>query len=121
MKFPKDQIIQTVRQNREAHRAIFEEALEGYRDKVVESLNAHLERIKRGEVLAISVHYPQPEDHTRDYDRLLEMLKLTTDGDVELSETQFAQYMQDDWTWKRQFITTNAAYSKTADELRKEL
>lgn len=118
MKFKKTYLLGEITKNRKQHREIFEEAIEGYRKKAVEELNAHIERIKRGEVIAVRVYYPQPEDHTKDYDRLLEMIKMTTEDEINLTETQFAQYVQDDWSWKHQFLTTNSSYS---DMARKEL
>jgi hypothetical protein len=117
MKFKKDDLIGIVQKNRDAHRGIFEEAIEGYRKKVIEELEAHLDRVKAGEVRQIYVSYPKPDDHTRDYDRLLKMLDMTSENEVQLSEQQFGQYVLDDWDWKRQFIATNSAYSVTAARL----
>lgn len=114
MRFDKNTLIESVQKNRDAHRAIFEEALEGYKKKAIDTLEAHMERVRRGDVYSLRVSYPEPVDHTRDYNRLLKMLELTVDDQIEITETQFAQYILDDWDWKRQFITTNSAYSATA-------
>lgn len=121
MKFKKDELVTIVQKNRDAHRAIFEEALIGYKQKVIETLEATIEQAKRGEVRQIYVSFAKPDDHTRDYDRLLKMLDMTSEQDVELTEQQFGQYVLDDWDWKRQFITTNSAYSGTALRLQSEL
>lgn len=114
MNFEKKELVSIVEDNRKEHRKIFEQAVKGYRKKVTKELEDHIERIKNGDLVYVSVHYPQPADHTRDYDRLLKMLDMTKDDKIPLSETQFAQYVLDDWDWKRQFLTTNSSYSGLA-------
>ena len=114
MKFKKNDLVLTVQKNRDAHRAIFLEALDGYKKKAIDQLEAHIERVKRGDVYQLYVSLAEPMDHTRDYNRLLKMLDMTVDEDIEITEAQFAQYILDDWEWKRQFISTNSAYSATA-------
>lgn len=114
MKFSKNELVKIIQANRDEHRSIFEEAIEGYRAKAVDDLNAYIERVKNGDVVRIQIYYPQPEDHTKDYDRLLKMLSMTTEDEINLTETQFAQYVEDDWVWKQQFLTTNSSYSEKA-------
>lgn len=121
MRFPKADVIKTIKANRDEHREIFDEALVGYKAKVLEELDAHLERVRRGEVYRVYVMYPQPADHTRDYDRIISMLELTDDPSIELTEGQFAKYMQDDWEWKQMFLSTNSAYSAKAGRDLEEL
>ncbi len=57
-------------------------------------------------------------DRTRDYDRVISMLKMDLTDTVELSESDYSQYVLDDWQWKRQFLGSNRAYSANlADEM----
>lgn len=103
-----------VEENRKAHRAIFDEAVEGYLSKSLELLEAHIEQIKSGKMVRIQVSLAYPEDHTVDYDRVLAMLEMSLEDEIEIDETTFASYVMDDWQWKRQFLTSNSAYSRTA-------
>ena len=57
---------------------------------------------------------PLPENHTRDYERVIQMLERSLDETVSLSETDFRAYVQDDWDWKRAFLTSSAQYSPDA-------
>lgn len=114
MEFKKQDLIETISKNRDEHQRIFDEAVRGYKDQLVKELEAHIERIKRGEVIRVYISFPQPENHTRDYDRILKMLEMTPLEQVELGETQFSQYVLDDWNWKRAFLSTNATYSSSA-------
>ena len=103
-----------LKENRSKHRAIFEEAVEGYRKAAVELLEAHIARIKNGKLERVMVQLPLPEDHTLDYDRVLAMLDMHIEDTIDVEEHDFQSYVLDDWTWKRQFLTSSADYSPTA-------
>lgn len=100
--------------NRTAHRAIFEEAVEGYKKRSLAILEEHIAEVKSGRMTRIAVSLPYPEDHTADYDRVLAMLDMSLENSIEIDETTFSSYVMDDWQWKRQFLTSNSAYSATA-------
>ena len=108
------ELAKTLTKNRAEHRKIFEEAVEGYRKKVIELLEDHLERVKEGSLIRVYISLPQPSDHTADYDRALQVLDWSLDDEIEIDEQTFAELVMDDWQWKREFFTTNSAYSVTA-------
>lgn len=105
----------TLTKNRAEHRKIFEEAVEGYRKEVISRLEDHLERVKEGSLIRVYVSLPQPSDHTADYDRALQMLEWSLDEEIEIDEQTFSELVMDDWSWKREFLTTNSAYSMLAE------
>lgn len=113
----KAQLLEKLRANRDAHHGIFVEALEGYRAKAIEVFNQELDKVRNGKSFRSYVQLQEPEDHTRDYDRVIGMLELSEDDVVELDEQSYVELVQDDWAWKRQFIRTNAAYSARAARL----
>lgn len=106
----RNELLQTVKENRDEHRAVFEKAQEGYRAKAIELLDQRLEEARQGGQIDTSFSLPVPQDHTADYDRVIKMLEMSVDEQIELDEDYFAQYIMDDWSWKRQFVTTNAFY-----------
>jgi hypothetical protein len=110
----RDDLVAKLKTNRDGHRAIFEEALTGYKDKVVAELERHLQEVRAGKVRVIAVSLPEPSDHTRDYDRIISMCEMSVDEELELTQDEFASYVMDDWQWKRQFLSSNAGYSQTA-------
>ena len=107
---PKDDLLYRLRANRDVHRALFLKALSGYRKKAIEELDAAIERIKDGSPKNVYVSLRAPEDHTRDYDRVIEMVKMDVRSEIILSEDKFASYVQDDWTWKREFVASTTEY-----------
>jgi hypothetical protein len=113
MWFDKTELTKTIQKNRDGHRAEFEEAMKGYEEEATKSLGRILQAIKDGKRPVISLYMTIPEDHTKDYDRVLKMLAMSQEGNIELDEDDFAQYVQDDWGWKKTFETTNALYKKS--------
>lgn len=110
----KEEAIKRLTENRAKHRKIFEEAVEGFKKRAEEALSDTLERVQKGKIEAVQVYLPRPVDHTKDYDREITMLQLSVDDTVTLSQADFASFVMDDWAWRREFVTTNAAYSETA-------
>ena len=106
-----------MRANRDRHRQVFEEALEGYRKQMVAELETMLGDAKAGRRIRRAVKLPEPSDHTRDYDRLILMLELAKAERITLSEVEFSQYVLDEWGWRADFLSTSAAYSRRAADL----
>jgi hypothetical protein len=116
----KADLLKVVTENREQHRAIFEEALVGFRAKVVERLDEMIARAKANKKIEMYIGLVQPEDHTKDYDLVIGMLGMDVGDTVELSAREYAQYVTDDWGWRERFLTTNAYYSGTAQRMSDE-
>jgi hypothetical protein len=102
-----------VQDNRDAHRSIFERAVEKYRERMIEELERCLDDIKNRRTLTVRLGLPVPEDHTDDYDRVLRMLDLMVGDTVELTEADVAMYVQDDWAWKRNWAASTTSYLAT--------
>jgi len=100
--------------NRDNHAKIAAEAAEGFRAKAMDWFKKQLHFVEEGGAVNFRFGMPFPEDHTEDYDRVLMMLSMCTEAEIELSESQFAQYVMDDWGWKRDFLQSNANYSALA-------
>lgn len=114
VKVKKDDLLARVRDNRDKHRAIFEDAVKGFRTKAVELLEQRLEDARKGRRINIHINLPTPIDQTREYDRIIKMLEMSVDQEIELTQTEFTNYVMDDWSWKKMFSSTNAMYTATA-------
>lgn len=106
----RDDFLAKVQENRNNHRAVFEEALEGYRSRMIHELERRLRDMRRGRRIDQYIGLPEPEDHTDDYDRILAMAAMSVDDTVTLTEDEFAQYVMDQWRWKQSFTDTAMAY-----------
>lgn len=117
VKVKKLDALEILRRNRTAHMAIFNEAVEGFRAQALRMLEERIVQIKDGRVANIQVTIPQPQNQTKEYDRAIKMLEMSIEDTVEFDEHAFAEYIMDDWNWKRQFLHSNALYSKTASDM----
>lgn len=106
----KQDLIQVVQANREGHRGLFLTAAAAYQAFVIRDLENKITALKAGKLVESWTRYPVPEDHTKDYDRVLTMLDMDVRDEIELNEQEVAAYVMDDWDWKRQWNTSNAAY-----------
>ena len=117
MKFAVADLQRKIQENLKQHRTIFLEAQDGYRAATISMLDERLREARSGKKISRVAFLSEPEDHTRDYERVLKMLEMCTEDFVELNEDEFAQYVMDDWRWKHSFLLSNSAYSTTATSL----
>ena len=110
----KDRLLDRLRENRAAHRGVFEEAVEGWRKAVEEEVQRVTELLLGGKPQNVYVSLPAPVDQTRNYNRVIAMLEEHEGEKVQLPEQDFAQYWLDDWSWKRQWMASNSDYSASA-------
>jgi hypothetical protein len=113
----KSELLEKLGANRDKHKEIFLEALDGYKKAIIDALESRLADAKAGKRIDTYINLEQPIDQTKEYDRVITMLVMSLDDEIELDERQFAQYVMDDWSWKSQFLATNSVYSSTAATL----
>lgn len=99
--------------NRTKHRSLFDEAQTGFRTEVIKLLDKRLADARDGKGIDLRIHLPEPQDHTKDYDRVILMVKMSVNDEVELTHQEFQQYVMDDWSWKREFVATASNYTQS--------
>ena len=112
----KTKLVKILLKNRENHRKVFEEALEGYKEAVIAHLEKNLEDAKANRNPAGWLRFSliQPVDQTKNYDTALRMLEMHTKPEIELQEHEFRQYVEDEWNWSRSWAMSNQHYIKSA-------
>jgi len=113
VRIKKEKVIEILQKNRAEHRDIFLKAQEKYREQAIKLLDEQLKaaREKKPFELRRFVELVQPEDHTHDYDRALEMLSLEENDVVVLSTADFSNLVQDQWEWSRRWAVSNSRYT----------
>ena len=91
------------------------EGLAGLRPKFEEKLVIEIQRMTDDaeytpSVPVLGLHELKPENHTKDYDRVITLLEASLDEEFELSSSEFNQYVNDDWSWKQSFTTCSGMY-----------
>ena len=78
---------------------------------MIDELERRLSDARKGKRVDQRLRLVEPEDHTDNYERVLRMLEMSVDDEIQLDEHDFAQYVMDNGRWKDQFVTTAEMYS----------
>jgi hypothetical protein len=106
----KEDLIATLRENRDSHRDIFIAAQQAYRDKMIEELDRALAEARTGGQIRRDFTLPVPEDHTEDFNTAIAMLEWHQAKTVELEQYEFQQYVENEWGWQKSWAANTAAY-----------
>jgi len=112
VKVKKSHLLDILKNNRHDHRNIFIDAQAKYKEAVIAELEKSLADARAGKQVDYILRLVQPEDHTRDYDRVIRMLELSIDEVIEMPERDFTQYVLDEWAWSHQWAASVSNYSK---------
>lgn len=114
VKVKKNELMKILLENRDEHRAIFLEALDGYHQAALKALRERIEDAKNNKKVSLLFALEQPQDQTKQYNRVIKMLEMSIDDEVKLTQQEFANYVMDDWSWMDQFLHSNVGYSARA-------
>jgi hypothetical protein len=114
VKVKKEELLSKLQANRNSHRALFLKAQEGYRALVVEALDKALKDAREGREIRTYIRMEAPQDHTSEYDNVIEMLRMSVDDTVELEARDFQCYVMDKWQWAAAALIANSTYAAAA-------
>lgn len=118
----KEEVLSTIKKNRDEHAEIVTEARKGYLAKADVLLVEARAKIaaaheKKGRVGSLKVELAEPEDHTGDYDTVIRMLELHQDSTIELNADEVRQFLENKWDWMDRFLRSTSTYSEKAAKL----
>lgn len=106
--------------NRDQHREEAEQARRGYYVKAVEKLQELLGKAETANLdgdrttpVETYVNLSFPEDHTKDYNRIIDVLEMTNAETVKLTLSEFDKYVRDNWEWTSSFKMSSEFYNET--------
>lgn len=117
IKVNKTELLGILHENRKQHRAVFEEAMTGYRKAAIAELDIMIQDARDGRKIRRHISLVEPTDQTADYDRIIRMLELHTSVEIELEENEFSMYVLDQWHWRGQFAASNSVYATSANAM----
>jgi len=114
IKVEKEKLLTKLKDNREEHKKLVEKAKIGFKKQVKEKLEELLKKVDQDK--KINLHelneFDQPIDKTEEYDRAIEMLEMSVDKVVVVSQNEFKCFIQDDWSWSREMAFSNMKYAQ---------
>lgn len=106
----KDNLLSKLNANMRTHVTDYEEALDGYKEKVQERLCEIKTKVGNGDYEDLNISLPKPVSYESEYKRAIAMLEMSVDVHIKLSEHEFSQYVLDEWTWKQSALLVNSSY-----------
>lgn len=109
----KKTVLAKLKENRDQHTKLVQEARVGYVEKAQEALLKKLGLLKEGKLAALTFSLQVPKDFTSVYDTTINMLEAHTGEEITLTADEFRHLMEDNWEWTKEFIGSNVRYSNS--------
>lgn len=109
----KTHLIETLKENRAAHREMFLKAQKRYRKRVIKELDKRLKEARDGGVINLGFALPEPKDFTQDYTNAIKALEWELADEVVLDEREFNRLVLNQWDWAPLFAATTGTYLVT--------
>jgi len=111
--FKVSDLLEKLQENLEIHIKEFEEAREGYLAELEEKLDNMLKEVREAGIrdeVNTYIDLEKPRSHEKDYERIIEVLEMTTAKTVHLTLGEFDKYVRDNWEWTDSFKMSNSKY-----------
>lgn len=105
-------LLEKIRQNRNTHVSEFNKAYTGYVNTAITQLSANLTKAKDGKEFSTYINLEAPENHVKDYDRVIAALEMSVEDTITVSSHEFSNFVMDEWSWKTKFMSLNSTYSR---------
>lgn len=108
----KKKLLTILQKNRAEHREMFLAAQTAFRETAIKALDAQLEAARKGKPFEFAhfIQFRAPEDHTKDYDRSIQMLEMSVEETITIDEREFQNYVQDIWNWSQEWASNSLRY-----------
>lgn len=90
MKFSVADLVKVLKKNRTAHAIEAKENLAGFRKLSIAEMEKNLAKAKAGGEIIMYINRNKPKNNTKDYDRVLQMLGMTSESEVALTQMEFS-------------------------------
>lgn len=105
-------LLTRLKENRENHRKVFDQAVIGYRKMAIAELDRSIADAKAGKKIKLFIQLTEPQDHTGEYDSIIDLYEMVEDDFIELEFGDFLRFVRDQWEWTAQFTQTTSMYNQ---------
>lgn len=109
IKVNKKKLINKIIENKENHIIEYDKAVIAYKKEAIKQLEQQMEEVKKGSLKA-KLNLITPIDNRENYDKILDMFKWEEDEIVELEQSEFNEYVQDETQFALQAKMSNMSY-----------
>jgi hypothetical protein len=109
IKVNKLKLIEKIKENKKNHVEEYAKAVIAYKEEALRQLTDLAEKVKEG-ALDIKLNLITPIDNSTNYDKIVEMFEWEVDAEVELEQSEFLEYVQDETEFARTAKFSNMMY-----------
>lgn len=114
LEFARNDVLETIKNNRVNHLIIYDDAMRGYRKALALCLRQMLEKIENEEEVETFINLEEPVSHKEEYDLVIQMISEALNESIELTEDKYKKYMLDKWPWSQHFSFNSSSYTSTS-------
>ncbi|MBW8001740.1 MAG: hypothetical protein FVQ80_06920 [Planctomycetes bacterium] len=107
----KSKLLETLKENRDKHQERFKKALEDWKLVVTHELQKSVQMALEGKEFRTHLELPKPSNHTPEYDSIIDQVDWHEDSLIDLSVSEFENFVRDDWSWKQSFLSGCSTYA----------
>lgn len=115
------ELLEKLKQNLEAHRLEYQEALVEFHTRLEEDLKIALKKVKNTEnvehLKKFSFDVTFPQNHEQDYLDVIEMLEMSVDETINLDSESFKAYIKNEWNWQHHFRAAKMSYATVGSSI----
>lgn len=98
VKVSKEELLTKLRENREKHIQLFDDAMEGYYVEAKKKLNSAINKLDKKDKKPIqSIYFDVPKSHEKEYNKVIKMLEMSVSDEITLKQHEFDMYVLDEW------------------------
>jgi len=109
IKINKAKLIETLKANKESHIKEYDKAVMAYQTEADKQLNELIGKNLAGD-LNIELNLIKPLNRAENYDKIIEMFEWEIQDDIELTQSEFKEYVQDEFDFAIQAKFANSMY-----------
>lgn len=107
-------LLAKLKENREIHKKDYQEALVGYKIKLVADLKHALDQAERMPVERMqtlrAVPFDCPRSYEAEYNEIIDMMEVSVDDVINLDSSDFKSYFKNEWSWSNGFTMSANLY-----------
>lgn len=110
VKINKSELQIIIKENYEKYKNLYDASLQTYWEAVEKELNKGIQLVKKqlkdktGPIYSFTVQAQMPDKNHDSYERILRMLELSVDTEIELSVNDFDKYVRNKWEWRERYM-----------------
>jgi chromatin segregation and condensation protein Rec8/ScpA/Scc1 (kleisin family) len=116
VKIKTKELLEVLKENRKSHIKEFNEAWESYIVDATQQLQKMYETARDERKVIRGIDLIEPKSYEDSYNTAIRMLEMSDDKVVELTSSEFTQYVEDKWNWKESFTHITSSYKKLAEQ-----